>query len=198
MEFNPVNGFDISRDFFDNGECCVEAEIEASICFYIRQVSHYIRVHKLSLSGGRTDGIIKLYDESGNYLGFIINESKRDQVFDEIRDGGIGFAQAMFYSGKFLYDFNFDKEINAEKFLGIFITNAYNLIFIPKKNLTQQIESFEPLWKEFSYKISPSVFAKSIHAKLWTIQNKPKYYRYYLDERFKLDQLFKDIYTGNY
>ena len=108
MEFNPINGFDISRDFFDNGKCCVESEIEASICFYIKQVSPYIKIHKLKLSGGRTDGIIKLYNEEGDYLGFLLNETKRNQVFDEIEDVGTGFAQAMFYAGAFLYDISFD------------------------------------------------------------------------------------------
>jgi hypothetical protein len=198
MEFNPVNGFDISRDFFENGKCCVEPEIEASFCFYIRQLSQYIKVRKTELSGGRTDGIIKIYDEKGNYLGFIINESKRDQVFDEIRDEGTGLAQAMFYAGNFLYDVSFDSELTSEKFLGIFITNAYNLLFIPKKNLTKQIETFEPLWNKYSYNTSPNVFAKSIPAKIWTSENKPKYQRYYLDKDFRLDLLFKDIYEYNY
>lgn len=188
MEFNQVLGSEISEYFFEDGECCYEAEIESAIHDAIRKVcGKNVKIRKSKLSGGITDGIVKLYN-NGEYIGFIINESKRDQT-NRLETG---MAQAMFYAGSFLYDVSFDKEINSEKFIGVFITTAYEFIFVPKKELP--IESFKPFWDLYNY-MCPSKAAKETDYKFIGF----KYNHFYkLDESFRLDNLIKDIYEQNY
>lgn len=188
MIFNPINGFDISKDFFENGECCVEAQIESEICQAIRYVCPYIKIRKSKLSGGFTDGIIKLYDDKGNYYGFIINESKRDQ--DNRLESA--YIQAMFYAGSFLYDVSFDKEINSKKFLGFFLTNAYEFVWLPKKDIPT--ESFKPLWLKYSY-MCPNKAAKEVLKSIVSISFN---HLFKLNEDFRLDYLLKDIYDNKY
>lgn len=189
MEFNQVIGSEISEYFFEDGKCCYEAEIENSIHNAIRKVCRkYVKIRKSKLSGGITDGIIKFYDENGNYIGFIINESKRDQA-NRLE---MGLTQAMFYAGSFLYDISIDREINSDKFIGIFITTAYEFIFVPKKDLPT--EEFKPSWCKYNY-LCPSEATKKVNYKFIDFKYK---YLYKLDTLFRLDNLIKDIYEQNY
>lgn len=188
MNFNPINGFDISKDFFEDGECCVEAQIESEICHAIRYVCPYIKIRKSKLSGGFTDGIIKLYDDKGNYYGFIINESKRDQ--DERLE--MAYVQAMFYAGSFLYDVSFDKEINAERFLGFFLTTAYEFVWMPKKEI--ETECFREFWDKYSY-LCPHKAAKETLKSYISVSFK---HLFKLNKDFRLDYLIRDIYDNKY
>lgn len=188
MEFNPVNGFDISRDFFDSGKCCYEAEIESEIHHALKKVCKYIKVRKSKLGLGITDGIIKLYKEDGSYLGFIINETKRDQP-DRLEAAMI---QGMFYAGTFLYDVSFDSEINSDKFLGFFLTTAFEFVFVPTKEA--DTNTFIYFWDRFGY-LAPNVATKE------AMRFRPTFtfrHLFKLDETFRLDLLIKDIYEGNY
>ena len=190
MEFNQVLGSEISEYFFEDGECCYEAEIESAVHDAIRKVcGKHVKIRKSKLSGGITDGIIKLYDENRNYLGFIINESKRDQT-ERLE---MGLIQAMFYAGSFLYDVSFDKEINANKFIGVFITTAYEFMFVPKKELP--IETFKQAWDKYNY-LCPSKAAKEASYDFDYSFKKSQYH--FLNDSFSLDKLMKDIYEQNY
>lgn len=189
MEFNQVLGSEISEYFFEDGECCYEAEIENAVHNAIRKVcGKNVKIRKSKLSGGITDGVIKFYNDNGEYIGFIINESKRDQT-DRLE---MAMAQAMFYAGSFLYDVSFDKELNADKFLGIFITTAYEWIFVAKNELP--IEFFRPFWDIYNY-MSPSNAAKETSYRFIRFIY---LHLYTLDDSFRLDNLIKSIYEQNY
>lgn len=190
-----MTGFDISRTFFENGECCLEAEIESEILHAIKTVNPNCKIRKSKLGKGFTDGIIKLYDSEHNYIGFILNETKRDKTFSEI--GLKAFAQCMLYAGNFLYDVSFDPEINKEKFLGFFITTAYDFCFIPAKYLNEQIRTFKAVFREVQ-NIAPSRAVNNIKVLIWLRKQQFKFYLYQMNETFILDNLFKNIYKKNY
>lgn len=190
-----MTGLDISKDFFENGECCLEAEIESEILHAIKSVVPYCKIRKSKMGQGFTDGVIKLYDSEHNYLGFIINETKRDKTFDQI--GLKAFSQLMLYAGNFLYDVSFDPEINSSKFIGFFITTAYDFCFIPAKYLQESIKTFYPIWNEVQHMAPHKAYTKLVVI-IWLKKQRFKFYLYKLDENFILEDLFNDIYKKNY
>lgn len=187
-----MTGFDISKDFFADGECCVEAQIESEIGYALRTVCPYINVRKSKLGKGITDGVIRLYDYKHDYKGFIINESKRDKHFEEI--GNEAFVQGMLYAGSFLYDVSLDKEINASKFIGFFLTTAYDFCFVPIKENWDIVEKFYPIYKKYHY-IAPHKALTETVLKDFASSITLKCKLYTLDKNFILDDLINTIYS---
>ena len=150
MEFTPITGLQIRKDFYTSSGCVLEDVIENYFYQHFKTVNPYIIGRKESIAGKPTDGIIRFYDEEMHLKFWILQETKRDKSINSVflyRS----FLQALMYLGNIYYDTN----IYLGVFNGIFLDSARYFCYVSRKEIDILMEKFEPLWRKY-FRVSPS------------------------------------------
>ena len=193
MEFTPITGLQIRRDFYTSSGCVLEDVIENYFYQYFKLVNPYIIGRKESIAGKPTDGIIRFYDEEMHLKFWILQETKRDKSINSVflyRS----FLQALMYLGNIYYDTNI--YLGVDKFNGIFLDSARYFCYVPRKEIDVLMEKFEPLWRKY-FQVSPSKAYKEEELEQFAIRAARILKPSALDEYFRLDLLLKEIYYNN-
>ena len=191
MEFTPLTGLQIRRDFYTSSGCVLEDVIENYFYQYFKIVNPYIIGRKESIAGKPTDGIIRFYDEEMRLKFWILQETKRDKGINSVflyRS----FLQALMYLGNIYYDTN----IYLGVFNGIFLDSARYFCYVSRKEIDILMEKFEPLWQKY-FRVSPSKAYKEEELEQFAIRAAKTLKPIALDEHFRLDLLLKEIYYNN-
>lgn len=191
MDFTPITGLQIRRDFYTSSGCVLEDVIENYFYQYFKIVNPYIIGRKESIAGKPTDGIIRFYDEEMHLKFWILQETKRDKGINSVflyRS----FLQALMYLGNIYYDTN----IYLGVFNGIFLDSARYFCYVSRKEIDILMEKFEPLWQKY-FRVSPSKAYKEEELEQFAIRAAKILKPIALDEHFRLDLLLKEIYYNN-
>ena len=191
MEFTPITGLQIRKDFYTSSGCVLEDVIENYFYQHFKTVNPYIIGRKESIAGKPTDGIIRFYDEEMHLKFWILQETKRDKSINSVflyRS----FLQALMYLGNIYYDTN----IYLGVFNGIFLDSARYFCYVPRKEIDVLMEKFEPLWRKY-FQVSPSKAYKEEELEQFAIRAARILKPLALDEYFRLDLLLKEIYYNN-
>ena len=191
MDFTPITGLQIRRDFYTSSGCVLEDVIENYFYQYFKIVNPYIIGRKESIAGKPTDGIIRFYDEEMHLKFWILQETKRDKGINSVflyRS----FLQALMYLGNIYYDTN----IYLGVFNGIFLDSARYFCYVSRKEIDILMEKFEPLWRKY-FQVSPSKAYKEEELEQFAIRAAKILKPLALDEHFRLDLLLKEIYYNN-
>ena len=191
MDFTPITGLQIRRDFYTSSGCVLEDVIENYFYQYFKIVNPYIIGRKESIAGKPTDGIIRFYDEEMHLKFWILQETKRDKSINSVflyRS----FLQALMYMGNIYYDTN----IYLGVFNGIFLDSARYFCYVSRKEIDILMEKFEPLWRKY-FRVSPSKAYKEEELEQFAIRAARILKPLALDEYFRLDLLLKEIYYNN-
>lgn len=195
MEFTPITGLQIRRDFYTSSGCVLEDVIENYFYQHFKTVNPYIIGRKESIAGKPTDGIIRFYDEEMHLKFWILQETKRDKGINSVFLHR-SFLQALMYLGNIYYDTN--TYLGVDKFNGIFLDSARYFCYVPRKEIDVLMEKFEPLWRKY-FRVSPSKAYKEPELEsfaelaMYSLRHRVKA----LDEHFRLDLLLKEIYYNN-
>ena len=193
MEFTPITGLQIRKDFYTSSGCVLEDVIENYFYKHFKTVNPYIIGRKESIAGKPTDGIIRFYDEEMHLKFWILQETKRDKSINSVflyRS----FLQALMYLGNIYYDTNI--YLGVDKFNGIFLDSARYFCYVPRKEIDVLMEKFEPLWRKY-FQVSPSKAYKEEELEQFAIRAARILKPLALDEYFRLDLLLKEIYYNN-
>lgn len=193
MEFTPITGLQIRRDFYTSSECVLENVIENYFYQHFKTVNPYIIGRKESIAGKPTDGIIRFYDEEMHLKFWILQETKRDKGINSVFLHR-SFLQALMYLGNIYYDTNI--YLGVDKFNGIFLDSARYFCYVPRKEIDVLMEKFEPLWRKY-FRVSPSKAYKEEELEQFAIRAAKILKPSALDEHFRLDLLLKEIYYNN-
>lgn len=193
MEFTPITGLQIRRDFYTSSGCVLEDVIENYFYQHFKTVNPYIIGRKESIAGKPTDGIIRFYDEEMHLKFWILQETKRDKGINSVFLHR-SFLQALMYLGNIYYDTN--THLGVDKFNGIFLDSARYFCYVPRKEIDVLMEKFEPLWRKY-FRVSPSKAYKEEELKQFAIRAAKILKPSALDEHFRLDLLLKEIYYNN-
>lgn len=193
MEFTPITGLQIRRDFYTSSGCVLEDVIENYFYQHFKTVNPYIIGRKESIAGKPTDGIIRFYDEEMHLKFWILQETKRDKGINSVFLHR-SFLQALMYLGNIYYDTN--THLGVDKFNGIFLDSARYFCYVPKKEIDVLMEKFEPLWRKY-FRVSPSKAYKEEELEQFAIRAAKILKPSALDEHFRLDLLLKEIYYNN-
>ena len=193
MEFTPITGLQIRKDFYTSSGCVLEDVIENYFYQHFKTVNPYIIGRKESIAGKPTDGIIRFYDEEMHLKFWILQETKRDKSINSVflyRS----FLQALMYLGNIYYDTNI--YLGVDKFNGIFLDSARYFCYVPRKEIDVLMEKFEPLWRKY-FQVSPSKAYKEGELERFAIRAARILKPLALDEYFRLDLLLNEIYYNN-
>ena len=194
MYFTPISGDVIRMNFYTDTGCVLERVIEEHFYRIYSQISPNIVGKKEYIAGYPTDGIIRLYDDNDNYLGYLMQEVKRDVGLNSVQVHR-SFLQTIMYLGNVFYDAHI---LGVDNFVGVILNSARYYCFIPKHVMVEVMENFEPHWKKY-YRCAPSEAYKADNHYLdgWAKQkwSEIEKYCYNLDNTFKLDEFFETIYT---
>lgn len=193
MEFTPITGLQIRRDFYTSSGCVLEDVIENYFYQHFKTVNPYIIGRKESIAGKPTDGIIRFYDEEMHLKFWILQETKRDKGINSVFLHR-SFLQALMYLGNIYYDTN--THLGVDKFNGIFLDSARYFCYVPRKEIDVLMEKFEPLWRKY-FRVSPSKAYKEEELEQFAIRAAKILKPSALDEHFRLDLLLKEIYYNN-
>lgn len=193
MEFTPLTGLQIRRDFYTSNGCVLEDVIENYFYQHFKIVNPYIIGRKESIAGKPTDGIIRFYDKEMHLKFWILQETKRDIGINSVFLHR-SFLQALMYLGNIYYDTNID--LGIDKFNGIFLDSARYFCYVPRKEVDVLMEKFEPLWRKY-FRVSPSKAYKEEELEQFAIRVAKILKPLALDEHFRLDLLLKEIYYNN-
>lgn len=193
MEFTPITGLQIRRDFYTSSGCVLEDVIENYFYQHFKTVNPYIIGRKESIAGKPTDGIIRFYDEEMHLKFWILQETKRDKGINSVFLHR-SFLQALMYLGNIYYDTNI--YLGVDKFNGIFLDSARYFCYVPRKEIDVLMEKFEPLWRKY-FRVSPSKAYKEEKLERFAIRAAKILKPSALDEHFRLDLLLKEIYYNN-
>lgn len=192
MEFTPITGFQIRKDFYTDRGCVLEDVIENYFYQHFKTINPFIVGRKESISGRPTDGIIRFYDEEMNLKFWILQETKRDIGINSVfvlRS----LLQSLMYLGNVYYDIG---HLGVDNFNGIFLDSARYFIYIPRKEVDLIMKDFEPLWRKY-FRVSPSNAYKEPELNEFIKYRLFNSFSYNLDEHFRLDLLLKEIYYNN-
>lgn len=161
MEFTPITGLQIRRDFYTSSGCVLEDVIENYFYQHFKTVNPYIIGRKESIAGKPTDGIIRFYDEEMHLKFWILQETKRDKGINSVFLHR-SFLQALMYLGNIYYDITFIQEqINS---MGYFqIQLGISVMFLEKKQMS--------LWKNLNHcgeNIFEFLLPKHIRKRSWS------------------------------
>lgn len=193
MEFTPITGLQIRRDFYTSSGCVLEDVIENYFYQHFKTVNPYIIGRKESIARKPTDGIIRFYDEEMHLKFWILQETKRDKGINSVFLHR-SFLQALMYLGNVYYDTN--THLGVDKFNGIFLDSARYFCYVPRKEVDILMEKFEPLWRKY-FQVSPSKAHKEEELEQFAIRAAKVLKPSALDEHFRLDLLLKEIYYNN-
>ena len=193
MEFTPITGLQIRRDFYTSSGCVLEDVIENYFYQHFKTVNPYIIGRKESIAGKPTDGIIRFYDEEMHLKFWILQETKRDKGINSVFLHR-SFLQALMYLGNIYHDTNI--YLGVDKFNGIFLDSARYFCYVPRKEIDVLMEKFEPLWRKY-FRVSPSKAYKEEELERFAIRAAKILKPSALDEHFRLDLLLKEIYYNN-
>lgn len=193
MEFTPITGLQIRRDFYTSSGCVLEDVIENYFYQHFKTVNPYIIGRKESIAGKPTDGIIRFYDGEMHLKFWILQETKRDKGINSVFLHR-SFLQALMYLGNIYYDTNI--YLGVDKFNGIFLDSARYFCYVPRKEIDVLMEKFEPLWRKY-FRVSPSKAYKEEELERFAIRAAKILKPSALDEHFRLDLLLKEIYYNN-
>lgn len=193
MEFTPITGLQIRRDFYTSSGCVLEDVIENYFYQHFKTVNPYIIGRKESIARKPTDGIIRFYDEEMHLKFWILQETKRDKGINSVFLHR-SFLQALMYLGNIYYDTN--THLGVDKFNGIFLDSARYFCYVPRKEIDVLMEKFEPLWRKY-FRVSPSKAYKEEELEQFAIRAAKILKPSALDEHFRLDLLLKEIYYNN-
>lgn len=193
MEFTPITGLQIRKDFYTSSGCVLEDVIENYFYQHFKTVNPYIIGRKESIAGKPTDGIIRFYDEEMHLKFWILQETKRDKGINSVFLHR-SFLQALMYLGNIYYDTNI--YLGVDKFNGIFLDSARYFCYVPRKEIDVLMEKFEPLWRKY-FQVSPSKAHKEEELEQFAIRAAKVLKPSALDEHFRLDLLLKEIYYNN-
>lgn len=193
MEFTPITGLQIRRDFYTSSGCVLEDVIENYFYQHFKTVNPYIIGRKESIARKPTDGIIRFYDEEMHLKFWILQETKRDKGINSVFLHR-SFLQALMYLGNIYYDTNI--YLGVDKFNGIFLDSARYFCYVPRKEIDVLMEKFEPLWRKY-FRVSPSKAYKEEELERFAIRAAKILKPSALDEHFRLDLLLKEIYYNN-
>lgn len=193
MEFTPITGLQIRRDFYTSNGCVLEDVIENYFYQHFKTVNPYIIGRKESIAGKPTDGIIRFYDKEMHLKFWILQETKRDKGINSVSLHR-SFLQALMYLGNIYYDTNI--YLGVDKFNGIFLDSARYFCYVPRKEIDVLMEKFEPLWRKY-FQVSPSKAYKEEELEQFAIRAAKILKPLALDEHFRLDLLLKEIYYNN-
>ena len=193
MEFTPITGLQIRRDFYTSSGCVLEDVIENYFYQHFKTVNPYIIGRKESIAGKPTDGIIRFYDVEMHLKFWILQETKRDKGINSVFLHR-SFLQALMYLGNIYYDTN--TYLGVDKFNGIFLDSARYFCYVPRKEIDVLMEKFEPLWRKY-FRVSPSKAYKEEELEQFAIRAAKILKPSALDEHFRLDLLLKEIYYNN-
>lgn len=193
MEFTPITGLQIRRDFYTSSGCVLEDVIENYFYQHFKTVNPYIIGRKESIARKPTDGIIRFYDEEMHLKFWILQETKRDKGINSVFLHR-SFLQALMYLGNIYYDTN--THLGVDKFNGIFLDSARYFCYVPRKEIDILMEKFEPLWRKY-FQVSPSKAHKEEELEQFAIRAAKVLKPSALDEHFRLDLLLKEIYYNN-
>lgn len=193
MEFTPITGLQIRRDFYTSSGCVLEDVIENYFYQHFKTVNPYIIGRKESIARKPTDGIIRFYDEEMHLKFWILQETKRDKGINSVFLHR-SFLQALMYLGNVYYDTN--THLGVDKFNGIFLDSARYFCYVPRKEIDILMEKFEPLWRKY-FRVSPSKAHKEEELEQFAIRAAKILKPSALDEHFRLDLLLKEIYYNN-
>lgn len=193
MEFTPITGLQIRRDFYTSSGCVLEDVIENYFYQHFKTVNPYIIGRKESIARKPTDGIIRFYDEEMHLKFWILQETKRDKGINSVFLHR-SFLQALMYLGNVYYDTN--THLGVDKFNGIFLDSARYFCYVPRKEIDILMEKFEPLWRKY-FQVSPSKAHKEEELEQFAIRAAKVLKPSALDEHFRLDLLLKEIYYNN-
>lgn len=193
MEFTPITGLQIRKDFYTSSGCVLEDVIENYFYQHFKTVNPYIIGRKESIAGKPTDGIIRFYDEEMHLKFWILQETKRDKGINSVFLHR-SFLQALMYLGNIYYDTN--THLGVDKFNGIFLDSARYFCYVPRKEIDVLMEKFEPLWRKY-FRVSPSKAYKEEELEQFAIRAAKILKPSALDEHFRLDLLLKEIYYNN-
>lgn len=193
MEFTPITGLQIRRDFYTSSGCVLEDVIENYFYQHFKTVNPYIIGRKESIAGKPTDGIIRFYDEEMHLKFWILQETKRDKGINSVFLHR-SFLQALMYLGNIYYDTNI--YLGVDKFNGIFLDSARYFCYVPRKEIDVLMGKFEPLWRKY-FQVSPSKAYKEEELEQFAIRAAKILKPSALDEHFRLDLLLKEIYYNN-
>nr|DAX00626.1 MAG TPA: hypothetical protein [Bacteriophage sp.] len=193
MEFTPITGLQIRRDFYTSSGCVLEDVIENYFYQHFKTVNPYIIGRKESIARKPTDGIIRFYDEEMHLKFWILQETKRDKGINSVFLHR-SFLQALMYLGNIYYDTN--THLGVDKFNGIFLDSARYFCYVPRKEIDILMEKFEPLWRKY-FQVSPSKAHKEEELEQFAIRAAKILKPSALDEHFRLDLLLKEIYYNN-
>lgn len=192
MEFTSITGSEIYLSF-DYG--IKEDVIEKLYGEFFNKVNKNITYTKEYLGIGRTDGIIRFYDENGNFLFWVLQETKRDVSLTSVWYGR-SILQSLMYLSNVYYDIN---TLDLNKFKGVFLDSAQYFVYFPKKCIDPLMVKFEPLWNKY-YRVRPSEAYNVPELEDFIPIARcavPRQYKYYLtDKSFRLDVLIKDLYEN--
>lgn len=191
MEFTPVNGYQILKEFYPGIK---EPEIERTFGNFFNIVCKHVTYNKEQLGIGTTDGIIRFYDEHHKLLFWILQETKRDVGVDSVWFGR-SLLQAIMYLANVYYDTN---PLGLDNFKGIFLDSKRYFCYITKEELDPVMELFEPLWEKY-YRVRPSDAFRvpDLEDFIPIALHKIRFKHYQFNEKFNLDQLIKDLYENN-
>lgn len=195
MEFTPINGLQIRRNFYTNSGCVLEDVIENHFYNYFSIVNPLIVGRKESIGGRPTDGIIRFYDVNHNVKFWILQETKRDKGLNSV-EFSRSLLQAIMYLGNVFYDMT--SGLGVDDFKGIFLDSARYFVFIDKSELIPVMKRFEPLWNKY-FRVAPSKAYKEdeLSSFICLETYRLKMHKYALDEKFRLDIILRDIYENN-
>lgn len=193
MEFTPITGLQIRKDFYTSSGCVLEDVIENYFYQHFKTVNPYIIGRKESIARKPTDGIIRFYDEEMHLKFWILQETKRDKGINSVFLHR-SFLQALMYLGNIYYDTNI--YLGVDKFNGIFLDSARYFCYVPRKEIDVLMEKFEPLWRKY-FRVSPSKAYKEEELERFAIRAAKILKPSALDEHFRLDLLLKEIYYNN-
>lgn len=184
-----MTGLEISRNFYSQGKCVLESDIEYGFIRYYEIINPRIISGKASFGKYHTDGIIRFYNDNNEVLFWILQETKRDCGLNSvwfIRS----LLQSMMYLGNIYYDVNVFGPFN-----GIFLNSARYFSYVPKSEVDYLMSEFEELWWKY-YKTAPSSAYKVPELLDYIIEHIRinNIYRYNLDSSFILDDLLNSIY----
>ena len=193
MEFTPITGLQIRKDFYTSSGCVLEDVIENYFYQHFKTVNPYIIGRKESIARKPTDGIIRFYDEEMHLKFWILQETKRDKGINSVFLHR-SFLQALMCLGNIYYDTNI--YLGVDKFNGIFLDSARYFCYVPRKEIDVLMEKFEPLWRKY-FRVSPSKAYKEEELERFAIRAAKILKPSALDEHFRLDLLLKEIYYNN-
>ena len=190
---SQISGYDLAKQFYINGKCIIESEIEKIFNNTITQICPNVIVNKTKLKNGQTDGIFKFLNDDKSLRFWTLQECKRDIGFNSIQTPR-AFIQALYYLGNYYYD---SLLLGTNTFKGIFLDSARYFCYISNTEIDPIMSEFEPLFNKY-YRVRPSEVHIIPEVYDWAIKvfKNIKKDIHLLDDKFRFDTYILDIYEN--